>query len=186
MATHGSIGEFVHSQEDWRSYTERLQHYFTANDVENAEKQRAILLSVCSASTYQLIRNLVAPAKPTDKSFADIVALVQEHHHPPLSVTVQHFSLPLPLATTGRVRISICGRAAEVIRALQLWRHPQRYVAGPLSVRYQRPTPPAKTVGGTKPHLHKSIRTGPGHRGGGSERQGPSGESSRHPRSAEA
>ena len=82
MATHGSIGEFVNSQEDWRSYTERLQQYFTANDVENAEKQRAILLSVCGASTYQLIRNLVAPAKPTDKSFAEIVTLVQEHHTP--------------------------------------------------------------------------------------------------------
>ena len=91
MATHGSIGEFVNSQEDWRSYTERLQQYFTANDVENAEKQRAILLSVCGASTYQLIRNLVAPAKPTDKSFAEIVTLVQEHHHPPPSVTVQRF-----------------------------------------------------------------------------------------------
>ena len=35
------------------SYTERLEHYFEANDVNSAEKQRAILLSGCGASTYQ-------------------------------------------------------------------------------------------------------------------------------------
>ena len=47
-------------------------------------KKRAILLSICGASTYQLIRNLVAPAKPTSKSFDDLVKLVKNitsRHH---------------------------------------------------------------------------------------------------------
>ena len=74
---HGSIGEFDRTQEDWVSYCERLEQYFVANDVKNADKQRAILLSVCGASTYQLIRNLVAPNKPTEKTFAEIVKLVR-------------------------------------------------------------------------------------------------------------
>ena len=43
MATHGNISEFNAEAEDWKSYTERLQQYFTANDVDSAEKQRAIL-----------------------------------------------------------------------------------------------------------------------------------------------
>ena len=51
-------------QEDWESYEERLQQYFVANDIAEAEKQRAILLSVCGQSTYNVIRNLVAPKKP--------------------------------------------------------------------------------------------------------------------------
>ena len=46
MAKHGSIGEFDRSQEDWVSYCEQLEQYFVANDVKNADKQRAILLSV--------------------------------------------------------------------------------------------------------------------------------------------
>ena len=58
-----------------------------ANDGKDASKQRAILLSVCGAATYQLICNLVAPGKSTEKSFADLV----KHHTPPLSVTVQQF-----------------------------------------------------------------------------------------------
>ena len=64
MATplHGSIGSFDSSQEDWLSYTERLQQYFTANDIKNDEgsaaKKRAILLSVCGAETFCLIKKV--------------------------------------------------------------------------------------------------------------------------------
>ena len=91
MATHGNIGEYDPQKEDWTSYSERLTEYFTANDVDDAAKQRAILLSVVGASTYQLIRNLVAPCKPTEKAFNDLVKLVQEHYQPNRSIIVQRF-----------------------------------------------------------------------------------------------
>ena len=91
--THGSIGEFDPGREDWVSYTERLEEYFTANGIANddaaADKRRAILLSVCGATTYQLIRNLLAPEKPSTKSFAQLVKLVKDHHHPTPSAVVQ-------------------------------------------------------------------------------------------------
>ena len=62
-----------------------------ANDVTNTGKQRAVLLSACGASMYQLIKNLVSSAKPSDKSFSEPTKLVQDHQHPPPSVTVQRF-----------------------------------------------------------------------------------------------
>jgi len=49
-------GEFNSTQEDWTSYTERLQQYFTANDIAEA-KHRAILLSACGIATYLLINS---------------------------------------------------------------------------------------------------------------------------------
>ena len=91
MATHGTIGAFEPSNETWVSYAERLEQYFIANDIDAADKKRAIFLSVCGATTYQLIRNLVAPAKPTSKSFDELVKLVKDHHQPPPSVTVQRY-----------------------------------------------------------------------------------------------
>ena len=96
MATHGNVGEFNRGVEDWQAYCERLEQYFLANDVKDVAKKRAILLSVCGAATYQLIRNLVAPDKPTSKTFSAIVKLVKEHHTPPPpppppSVIVQRF-----------------------------------------------------------------------------------------------
>ncbi len=92
MAKHGSIGDLDHSQADWVSYCERLEQYFVANDVKNADKQRAILLSVCGVLTYQLIRNLVAPNKPTEKTFAEIVKLVKDHHTPPPPAAMQRYT----------------------------------------------------------------------------------------------
>ena len=111
MATHGTIGEFNIAQEDWLTYVERLQQYFTANDVNNAEKQRAILLSCVGASTYQLIRNLLAPAKPTDHTFKDIVEAVQAHHQPRPSVIVQRYNFH---SRSRRSDESISGFIAEL------------------------------------------------------------------------
>eukprot|EP00731_Ephydatia_muelleri_P038059 Em0643g2a len=52
MSRHGTIEEFDSATEDWRAYSERLEQYFVANDADDAAKKRAILLSVCGASTY--------------------------------------------------------------------------------------------------------------------------------------
>lgn len=86
-----NFGAFDHGTEEWMAYCERLEQYFLANDVEDAGKQRAILLSVCGPSLYQLIRNLVTPKKPSKVVFKDIIELVQTHHSPPPSTIVQCF-----------------------------------------------------------------------------------------------
>ena len=92
MTTHGNIGEFNPAQEDWELYTERLIQYFVANGIsEEGDKWRAILLNSCGAAMYQLIRNLMAPDKPTDKDFAAIVTLVKAHHQPRPSTITQRF-----------------------------------------------------------------------------------------------
>ena len=91
MATHGKIGEFSSQREDWLAYSERLEEYFIANDIESSDKKKAILLSVVGAETYQLIRSLVAPAKPKVKTFDELVKLVQEHHQPIPSAIVQRY-----------------------------------------------------------------------------------------------
>ena len=88
MATHGTVGPFDPSTETWTSYAERLEQYFIANDVD---KKRAILLSVCGPSTYQPIRNLLAPTKPNTKSFDELVKLVKAHHQPEPSVSVMRY-----------------------------------------------------------------------------------------------
>ena len=91
MATHGRFSEFNPQREDWTSYTERLQEYFIANGIEESAKKKAVLLNIVGAETYQLMRNLTALAKPTAKSFDQLVKLVKEHHNPAPSVILQRF-----------------------------------------------------------------------------------------------
>ena len=73
MATHGHPGPFDSAHEDWDSYVERLQLYCIANDIEDAEKRRAILLRTCGASMYRTIKNVLSPRAPADVSSNDIV-----------------------------------------------------------------------------------------------------------------
>ena len=76
---HGVISEYEASKEDWTSYTERLQQHFAANEIVSEDKQRAILISVCGAETYQLLRSLLAPVKPAEKTFVQLVELMKNH-----------------------------------------------------------------------------------------------------------
>ena len=90
-ALYGHIGEFVEAQEEWRQYTKRIQHYFAANRVTDVERKRAIFLSVIGPRTYKLLSSLVAPSKPGEKTYDELVVALTEHHSPAPSEIVQRF-----------------------------------------------------------------------------------------------
>uniref|UniRef100_H3ARR4 Uncharacterized protein n=1 Tax=Latimeria chalumnae TaxID=7897 RepID=H3ARR4_LATCH len=81
MANYVKIDEFKEG-ESWTEYTERLGHYFIANDIDNETKRKAILFTVCGSKTYSLIKSLMLPASPANKSFKEIVDLVEAHCSP--------------------------------------------------------------------------------------------------------
>ena len=119
MANHGTIGPFEQEKEDWTFYSERWEQYFAANGITAARKQRAILLSSCGAPKYQVIRNLTAPNKPTDRTFKEIIALVKDHYCPPPSEIVQRFTFNTQSQPRGRRnRRGICRRTTPLIRTL--------------------------------------------------------------------
>ena len=84
-----------------------MEEYFTANDVDDADKQRALLLSNVGPETYQLIRSLVAPDKPKDKTFVALVKLVAD------SVIVQRFHFNTRSQKDGE---TVAGFLAELRR----------------------------------------------------------------------
>ena len=110
---HGSVGAFDNAVEDWSSYSERLEEYFKANDVEAGVKQRAILLSNCGPQTYQLVKNLLAPNKPMDHTFSEIVTALRNHWQPKPSQIVQRFNFHSRMQKAGE---SIAEYVAELRR----------------------------------------------------------------------
>ena len=91
MATHGAVSSFDPSTEDWTTYTERMRHYFVANDVTDADKKRSILLSACGPATYKVIRNLVEEGKLDTTPYEEIVKLVKSYYDPPPSMIMQRY-----------------------------------------------------------------------------------------------
>lgn len=116
MATHGSIKPFVPATDDWEIYEERLQHYFIANDVEDAGKKRSILLTVCGAPTYKLLRSLVQNGDVGSVAYGDLVKLLKEHYNPKPSAILQRWHFNTRVRAAGE---SIASYVAA-LRALGL------------------------------------------------------------------
>ena len=85
----GRIDEFDGTKEDWPQYVERVDHFFDANGITDADKKKSAFLAVIGPTTYALVRNLVSPAKPGEKSYDELVKILKEHFNPTPSETVQ-------------------------------------------------------------------------------------------------
>ncbi|XP_033760675.1 uncharacterized protein LOC117342589 [Pecten maximus] len=86
----GKVGIFDESIESWESYTERVEVCFIANGVK-PEIKVASLLSLIGPKTYGLLKNLLAPAKPLDTGYDDIIALLDKHLNPKPSEIAERF-----------------------------------------------------------------------------------------------
>ena len=91
MAVYGKINEYEPTNEDWSQYAERLGHYFAANEIESGEKKRAVLLTIVGAATYKILRSLVAPAKPGEKSYDELITALSAQFNPSPSPIVRRF-----------------------------------------------------------------------------------------------
>ena len=89
MATLRKVDKFNTSKEEWPQYEERLTHFFQANDIDDAGKKRAVLLFVAGPVMYKLLRNLLAPVKPGEKTYGELVATLSAHYSPPPSEIIQ-------------------------------------------------------------------------------------------------
>ena len=69
MAKFGKLYEFNSNRETVDAYLEQL--FFEANEIPR-EKQVAVFLSSVGATAYALLRDLLAPTKPKDKSLDDL------------------------------------------------------------------------------------------------------------------
>ena len=70
---------------------DRVVFYLEAHDITEGTKKRAKLPTLCGKETYYTIRSLVAPRKPLEVDYEEIVQLVKQHFNPKPIVTVQRF-----------------------------------------------------------------------------------------------
>ena len=87
----GTLNQFDLASRHWKSYVERAELYFTANEINGDEKLCAVFLSSCGDAAYKRIKDVLSPCCPTEVSFKDICALMMTHLQPQPSETVQCF-----------------------------------------------------------------------------------------------
>ena len=90
MPIFGRLEEFKKGQ-SWEEYVEIMTNFLAANGIANADKKRQVLLSCVGSETYHLIKTLVSPDSPGDKSYDELTALVKNHLDPAPSKIVTRF-----------------------------------------------------------------------------------------------
>ena len=90
----GHLEQFDPALEEWPQYVERLEQFFVANDITgdgSAVKKRATFLAVVGRSAYNLLRSLIAPARPAEKTFEELVEVLTAHYSPRPTEVMQRF-----------------------------------------------------------------------------------------------
>ena len=91
MATqYGQLQEFKPDSDSIKSYLERVSLYFAVNDVADG-KRVSVLLSSIGATTYAVLSDLLAPAKPATKTLNEISTALSNHFEPKRSVITEQF-----------------------------------------------------------------------------------------------
>jgi hypothetical protein len=53
----GKVEQFDPELKEWPQYVERLEFFFAANGIADAEKRQSLFLSVVGPSPFKLLRN---------------------------------------------------------------------------------------------------------------------------------
>lgn len=78
----GQLREFQLNITDWNIYKARLKNYFSANNLTDAEKKRAIFLNMLDEESYKIIFNICSPELPEEKTFDALIQLFDKYFQP--------------------------------------------------------------------------------------------------------
>ena len=143
----GRVGEFNAERETFNAYVERIEMFFTANNIVEttgegstqtnrvvADRKRAIFLTELGPEVYSTLSNLLAPAKAKDTSFTDIVRLLEKHYNPkPLEIAQSFHFGTRNQNSVWRINQRLCA-CPEIGCPLQLWRILGSCFTGPVRV----------------------------------------------------
>lgn len=76
--------------EDFESYVERFEHYVRAVKVSDDLKVSTFVTAM-GKKTYRTLKNLLAPAKPEEKEYSQLVTVLKEHYAPKRMVIAERF-----------------------------------------------------------------------------------------------
>ena len=86
----GNVGDFDSRTNSISSYVEHVQLYFETNSVAD-DREVVVLLTVIRQKTYNTLRSLLAPARPRDKTYDELVSVLQKHYDPKPLVIGERF-----------------------------------------------------------------------------------------------
>ena len=91
MVSVGKLERFDGGPQEWASYVERFEQFLVADDITETKKVMATFLTAVGAKTYELLKDIVAPAKPSELKFEEVVEHLNKHYDPKPLVIAERF-----------------------------------------------------------------------------------------------
>ena len=91
MATLGTMESVSPGTEDWQAYSERFEQYMIANEIEDEKKIVAMFLTTIGSKTYNVLRDLLAPAELSEVKFQELVKTLKDHYEPKAIMIAEQF-----------------------------------------------------------------------------------------------
>ena len=86
----GHIGEYEEKKEDFASYQERLEQWMMLNKITDDQKC-GCLISIMGADTYKLLKNLLHPSKPSERTFSENCKILSDYFSPKPIIIAERF-----------------------------------------------------------------------------------------------
>ena len=86
----GQLPEFDSTKDSITTYVARVKLFIEANGIDDGRKV-AVLLSVIGSKTYDLLRNLLSPTDPKEKTFDELVETLSGHFEPKPIVIAERY-----------------------------------------------------------------------------------------------
>ena len=142
--------------------TTRILLYGEQGDVlRPTEGSECCCMSVCSAQTYKLIRNLLAPQTLDAVNYDDIVKRVFDYVRSKPSVILQRFRFTSRNRKEGKSVADFCDVIASIIDKLSLWEHSFRHgklIKRQTGVRNKRREDTAETPARSQLDIEDALR----------------------------
>ena len=82
MATLETIEPFSPTIINWNAHSDRFEQYVIANEIEDKKKVMATFLTTNGSKTYNILRDLLAPAKPSELKFEELAETLRNQYEP--------------------------------------------------------------------------------------------------------
>ena len=140
MASYGRIEEFLPAQGDWITYAERLSYYFEAVNNSNANRKKAVLLSMCGTETFSLLKDLITPNSLGKKNIWRAITDIRGTLQPSSIRYCQRFNLYMCRQQPNQTISDFITYLKN--KVLQIWFHYPGYFKGHAGCRCRgRPYP---------------------------------------------
>ncbi|KAL5515649.1 hypothetical protein EMCRGX_G000845 [Ephydatia muelleri] len=129
-----SLEPFDPQTEDFEAYVERLEQYLLVNDVSDKKKQVAFFLTVVGSSTYQVLRDLLAPDTPASRTLEELLEVLKGHYKPARLVIAERFNFhrrhQQPGESAAKYMVEL---NSKVGKNMSFWAISKRRIKGPVA-----------------------------------------------------